>query len=461
MCVAGSRGGKGNRAKRAAPPYLTDMASHLVELSAADAAAPAIRGARVSSVAGSLIGSEILKIAADVRALVAAGQQICNLTVGDFAASEFRIPASLERGIVDALHRGETNYPPSDGIPALRNAVRDLYTRELGFTPPLESVIVTGGSRPGIYATYRSLVDPGDRVVYPTPSWNNNHYVHIVGAEGVPVHTDATTRFLPTRASLEHAVRGARLLALCSPQNPTGTAFTAEELRDICALVVEENARRGAGERPLYLMYDQVYWTLTFGETRHVHPIQVHPEVAPYTVYVDGISKALAATGVRVGWIVAPPDLARPMSGLLGHVGAWAPKAEQVAVAAYLSDAATMLADRAELVAGVRHRLDALYAGLSAMRDEGLPVNVIAPEGAIYLSVNFALRGRVLADGTRLDSDEAIRGWLLRAAGMAIVPFSAFGVTEDSGWFRLSVGAVSLAQIAAMLPRLRAAMETG
>jgi aspartate aminotransferase len=436
------------------------MASHLVEHSAANTATLTTRGARASRVASSLVGSEILKIAADVRALVAAGQQICNLTVGDFAASEFRIPSALERGIVDALHRGETNYPPSDGIPALREAIRALYMRELGFTPTIESVIVTAGSRPGIYATYRSLVDPGDRVVYPAPSWNNDHYVQLVGAEGVAVRTDASTRFLPTRASLEHAVRGARLIALCSPQNPTGTAFTAGELHDICALVVEENARRGAGERPLYLMYDQVYWTLTFGDTRHVHPIGVCPEVAPYTVYVDGISKALAATGVRVGWIVAPPDIAKPMSGLLGHVGAWAPKAEQGAVASYLTEPATVMADRAELVAGVRQRLDALYDGLAAMRDEGLPVDVIAPEGAIYLSVRFALAGKSLADGTRLDDDEAVRAWLLRAAGMAMVSFHAFGVVEDTGWFRLSVGAVSPTQIAALRPRLRAALQS-
>ena len=435
------------------------MESHTVEPPAADMA-PAPGSQRASRVAASLVGSEILKIAADVRALIASGQAVCNLTVGDFAASEFRIPSALEHGIVDALHRGETNYPPSDGIHALRESIRALYMRELGFTPAMESVIVTGGSRPGIYATYRSLVDPGDRVVYPTPSWNNDHYVQLVGAEGVAVPSDPATRFLPTRASLERAVRGARLLALCSPQNPTGTAFTADELRGICELVVEENARRGAGERPLYLMYDQVYWTLTFGDTRHVHPIGVCPAVAPFAVYVDGLSKALAATGVRVGWIVAPPDLAKPMSGLIGHVGAWAPKAEQIAAAAYLDDPATVAADRAELVAGVRQRLDALYAGLVAMRDEGLPVDVIAPEGAIYLSARFALRGRTGADGARLADDEAVRAYLLRAAGLAVVPFSAFGVPSDSGWFRLSVGAVSLPQIAAMLPRLRTALVT-
>jgi aspartate aminotransferase len=413
---------------------------------------------RPSILAGSLIGSEILKIAADVRALAADGRDICNLTVGDFSPAEFRIPERLEQGIVEALHRGETNYPPSDGILPLREAVRSLYRRELGFTPDLASVIVTAGSRPGIYATYRSLVDAGDRVVYPAPSWNNNHYVHLVSGVRVPVPCDATTRFMPTRASLEAVVRGARLLALCSPQNPTGTAFSAEGLRDICDLVVEENARRRGGERPLYLMYDQVYWTLTFGGVQHVHPIAVCPDVAPYTIYVDGISKALAATGVRVGWIVAPTDLAGPMSGLLGHVGAWAPKAEQSAVASFLTDPAAMRAYRDRMVTGVRERLDLLYHGLEAMRLGGLPVDAIAPEGAIYLSARFALNGRVAPDGTRLDSDEAVRGYLLRAAGVAIVPFQAFDVAGDTGWFRLSVGAVSPEQIIRMLPRLREAV---
>ena len=413
---------------------------------------------RPSILAGSIIGSEILKIAADVRALVADGRDICNLTVGDFSAAEFRIPERLELGIVEALRRGETNYPPSDGILPLREAIRALYQRELGFAPDPRSVIVTGGSRPGIYATYRALVDAGDRVVYPTPSWNNNHYVHLVSGVRVPVPCDASSRFMPTRDALEPVVRGARLLALCSPQNPTGTAFTADALRDICELVVEENARRGGGERPLYLMYDQVYWTLTFGGVEHVHPIAVCPDVAPYTIYVDGISKSLAATGVRVGWLVAPTDLAGPMSGLLGHVGAWAPKAEQSAVAAFLGDAEGMRAYRDGIVAGVRQRLDLLYHGLEAMRTAGLPVEAIAPEGAIYLSVRVALSGRVAPDGTRLDSDEAVRRYLLRAAGVAIVPFQAFGVAGDSGWFRLSVGAVSPEQIARMLPRLRDAI---
>jgi aspartate aminotransferase len=320
-------------------------------------------------------------------------------------------------------------------------------------------VIVTSGSRPGIYATYRGLVDPGDRVVYPTPSWNNPYYVQLADAVGVPVPVGPETRFMPTRATLERAVRDARLLILCSPQNPAGTSFTEESLGAICDLVLEENARRGAGERPLYVMYDQVYWTLTFDGVRHVHPAQVRPAMAPFTIYVDGVSKALAATGLRVGWIVAPPDLAGPMSALIAHMGAWAPKAEQGAVATFLDDAAAFDAFRRNMTARVRERLVLLHEGFVAMREAGLPVDVIAPEGAMYLSVCFALHGRVTPERTRLDTDEAVRAYLLRAAGLATVPLRAFGSEEDTGWHRLSVGAVSPREIERVMPKLRMALE--
>src|SRR4051812_37933587 len=146
-----------------------------------------MRDPRVSAMADGLVGSEILRIAADVRAMVAQGASVCNLTVGDFAPSEFRPPELLVEEIVRALRAGESNYPPSDGVLALRQAVAAFYQHWLGLTYPLDSILVTSGSRPGLYATYRALVDPGETVVYPVPSWNNNHYVHLVGARGLPV----------------------------------------------------------------------------------------------------------------------------------------------------------------------------------------------------------------------------------------------------------------------------------
>jgi aspartate aminotransferase len=403
-------------------------------------------------------GSEILRIAGEIRAMTEAGQRVCNLTVGDFSPAEFRIPKLLENEIGEALKRGETNYPPSNGVAPLRDAVRRFYARTLGLEYSANSVLVTSGSRPGIYGTFRTVVDPGDRVVFPVPSWNNNHYCHLTGGVAVPVATSRDTTFLPTRELLAPVIRGARLLSLNSPLNPTGTAFSAEALSGICDLVLEENARRGAGERPLYLMYDQVYWMLTFGDTRHVNPVSLRPEIAPYTLFVDGVSKAFAATGVRVGWVVGPEDLIASMNHLLGHVGTWAPRAEQVATSRLLDAPNEIAAYGKELTAGVRQRLDALYDGIMAMRADGLAVDATVPMGAIYLSARFALNGKRTPDGQTLRTNDDIRRYLLKAAGFAVVPFQAFGVPEDTGWCRLSVGAVSMADIERVLPLVRQAV---
>lgn len=414
---------------------------------------------RVSTMAEGLIGSEILKIAADIRAMVAEGKTICNLTVGDFSPAEFKIPKFLEENIKEALKRGETNYPPSDGMLPLKKSILAFYERWLDLKYPLESVLVTGGSRPGIYGTYRAVVDAEDRVIYPVPSWNNNHYCHQVGAQGAPVICNSERAFLPTRKDLEPHIRGARLLALNSPLNPTGTAFSKGALEEICDLVLEENARRRRDERPLFVMYDQVYWMLTFGSTVHYNPVTLCPEMEPYTIFVDGISKPFAATGVRVGWVVGPPDIVQKMSSIIGHVGAWAPRAEQVAVAKLLSATDQVKAYHKKMKAGLQSRLDALYKGILSLRKQGLPVDAITPMGAIYLTARFALNGRKTPSGDALRTNEDIRRYLLHQAGLAIVPFQAFGMNEDSGWFRLSVGAVSLAEIREMLPRLEKSLH--
>jgi aspartate aminotransferase len=410
-------------------------------------------------VALGLTGSEILKIAAEIRQMITRGAQVCNLTVGDFAPAQFPIPEALQAAIARAYERRETNYPPSDGVLSVREAVQAYYERELGLRYPLPGIIITGGARPAIYATYRALIERGERVIYPTPSWNNNHYCHLSEATPVILPTTAAGHFMPTVEALQPLLPGARLLCLNSPLNPTGTMLAQEALLRICQLVVEENRRRQrAGERILYVMYDQVYWTLTFGKARHTTPPELLPEMAAYTIFVDGISKSLAATGLRVGWIVAPPYVAARMRDILGHVGAWAPRPEQIATGEILGDTAALSAFQTEMTAQVQARLDLLYQGFQAMKARGLPVDAIPPEGAIYLSAQVRLHGRRTPAGATLSTNEEIRRYLLDAAGMAVVPFQAFGLSDETGWMRLSVGAVSPAEIEAMLPRVEAAI---
>jgi aspartate aminotransferase len=409
----------------------------------------------LSQLAQGLTGSEILKISGEIRALSDSGRDICNLTVGDFSPKEFRIPAELERLIAEALAAGETYYPPSDGVKELRQAVVRHYSAELGLDYPIEATLIAGGARPIIYAAYAAVVDPGDIVIYPTPSWNNNHYTYLMKAKPVELVVGPETNFLPTAAQLRPHVRNARLICVCTPLNPTGTVMAREEVEAIARLVVEENERRaGSGERPLFILWDQVYWTLTFGDNRHYTPPQLVPESRNYTIFVDGISKAYAATGLRVGWTVAPPYVTARMRDILGHVGAWAPRAEQIAVAKFLGMPEAIRDYRAEMLRELQLRLDLLHDGLEAMRADGLPVRAIAPQGAIYLTAQFDLIGR-----SDIATNEQIRRLLLEKAGFAVVPFQAFGLMRDTGWFRFSVGAVSPDQIRAGLARVREALS--
>ncbi len=416
---------------------------------------------RFGAMADGLRGSEILKIANEIRALVTAGQKVCDLTVGDFSPQQFPIPERLREALAAAVARGETNYPAAVGMPALREAVRELYLSELGLDYPLETVLITSGSRPGVYGTYRTLVDPGDSVCYPAPSWNNNHYTHLVGGVAVPLTCRAEDDFMPSRESIRKALPGTRLLALCSPQNPTGTMFPREVLQGICEDVLQENeTRERRSERPLFVLYDQVYWTLTFGAARHFTPPGLVPELARYTVLVDGISKAFAATGLRVGWVIGPVDVVAKMTAFIGHVGAWAPRPEQVATVELLRDKGVVASFRESFKRGVQQRLRALSDGLQRMKAEGLPVDCLAPAGAIYLTARVAPFGRRTRDGQTLQTSDDVRRYLLTATGLAAVPFSAFGMAEDDGWFRLSVGAVSLAEIEDSLPKVASALRS-
>ena len=413
---------------------------------------------RVSRIAASSRASQILRIAAEIRALLASGRPVCNLTVGDFNPREFPAPAALVAGIAEALRAGETNYPPSGGLLALREAIAAFYAERLGLDYASDGVLVAGGARPCIYAAFRTLLDPGDAVVFPVPSWNNADYCQIVGATPRAVSCTAATGFLPTRAALAPAIRGARLLVLNSPLNPAGTALDGSTLGEICDLVLDENRSRSASERPLFLLYDQVYWMLTLGRVQHVHPVTVRPEIAPYVISVDAISKSFAATGLRVGWVTGPRDVVRHMADLISHVGAWAPRPAQVATSHFLAQTAAIDTYQQTMHASLTARLDAIHRAFVAMRAAGLPVDAIPPVSTIYASVRIDLGGLTTPDGRALATSEDVRRYLLDAAGVAVIPFQAFGVGDDQGWFRLSVGAVSMSDLESGLVRLRAAV---
>ncbi|MBD2767951.1 aminotransferase class I/II-fold pyridoxal phosphate-dependent enzyme [Hymenobacter sp. BT664] len=414
---------------------------------------------QVSKMAAGLSGSEIIRIGNQVSEQVRQGANICNLTIGDFDPKIFPIPAGLNDGITRAYQAGHTNYPPAAGLGELRQQVSAFLKTRQGLEYSPDNLLIAGGSRPLIYATYRALVDPGDRVIFPLPSWNNNHYCHLVGATPVAVPTRAENNFMPTAADLAPHVAGATLLALCSPLNPTGTVFTRAGLEEICDLVIAENKRRGPDEKPLYVLYDQIYWLLTFGATQHYDPVSLRPAMRDYVIYIDGISKCFAATGVRVGYGFGPAAIINQMKSILGHMGAWAPKAEQVATAHFIPETAAVDEYLSSMKSRLQHSLEVLFAGLQALKTEGYPVDAVAPAGAIYLTIKIDMLGRTTPDGTVLASTAELTSYLISEAKLALVPFSAFGSPGSAPWFRASVGAETVESIQAALPRLRAALD--
>jgi aspartate aminotransferase len=414
---------------------------------------------RISSRTSRVKGSHILRIAAEIRELQSSGKAICNLSVGDYSPQEFPVPAELIAENIKAFEEGHTNYPPAVGLPEMRDAVCDYYAHFLGLRYPREGVVITSGARPVVFSFFNAVLNPGDCVINPTPSWNTHYYTALCGATEIRVESQPEDGFLPTRAGLEAFVSKARILCLCSPGNPTGTLFSEQRLREICELVLEENDRREPEDGPLYVMYDQVYWPITHGGREHIHPVAINPEMAAYTVFVDGISKAFAATGVRVGWGVGPSDVITGMSRYTSHSGSWAPKPAQIATLRYLKNTEQVSRAFTDLQQALESRLKCLSDGLQSIIDKGCPLRFIAPEGALYLTLYVDICGHKTPEGKVLKDNEDIRQYLLHWAGMGIVPFEAFGVEKALGWFRVSVGAVSAEDIDALMPRLHKAIQ--
>lgn len=412
----------------------------------------------VSKLAQNLIGSEIIKIGNQVNELKAQGAEIANLTIGDLDSNIYPIPAGLKQNIQKAYADNLTNYPPANGLLSLRKAVaKDIKSRwDLDYSP--DDILVSGGSRPLIYATFKTIVDEGDKVVYAVPSWNNNHYAYLTSANAVELEVTPEDNFLPTADVITPHLKGAVLLALCSPLNPTGTMFTKEQLSEICEAVIAENKKRGEGEKPLYLMYDQIYAMLTFGDSEHFNPVSLYPELRDYTIFIDGTSKCFAATGVRVGWSFGPTKVIDRMKALLTHVGAWAPKPEQQAVAEFLDNTPAVNEFVNDFKGKIAHSLEVLHAGIQEMKSKNFAVDSIKPMGALYLTIKLDYVGKTTEDGKVLKDSTDLVFYLIENAGVALVPFSAFGNSREMPWFRASVGACSVEDLQKMFPKLETAL---
>jgi aspartate aminotransferase len=413
---------------------------------------------KLSHLSETLIGSEIVKLGGEIREKIRQGEHIYNFTVGDFDPSIFPIPKELEDAIVDAYRRHFTNYPAAEGNLDLREAILSFIKDTEKLDYGTNEILVASGGRPLIYSVFRAICDKGDKVIYAVPSWNNNHYTHFVGGDHIVIEAKAENNFMPVAKDIRPYIKEAVLISLCSPQNPTGTTFKKHDLEAICDLVLEENKRRGDNEKKLYLMYDQMYWHLTYGDIQHYNPVSLRSDMRPYTIFIDAISKVFAATGVRVGWSIGPAAIISKMKAILTHLGAWAPMAEQKAVAQYLQNREAIKRYLSHFKKEIEERLHHIYDGFMQLKSEGLSVDAISPEAAIYLTIKIDLAGRKTSEGKLLANQSDVTDYVLNEAKLAVVPFYAFGADRSSAWYRLSVGTCKKEEIGQMIGKLREAL---
>ena len=414
---------------------------------------------KLSQLANTLIGSEIVRLGGEIKQKIKRGETIYNFTIGDFDSEIFPIPQKLEDEIVNAYRNKLTTYPPADGIIQLRESVSKFINDREGLHFETNEILIAAGGRPLIYAVYRAIVDRGDKVIYAVPSWNNNHYVHFTEGKHEVIETTAINNFMPTAEDILPHVHDAVLIALCSPLNPTGTVFQKEELEKICDMVLEENNRRGEDEKKLYVMYDQMYWMLTFGDTVHYNPVSLRPEMKKYTIFIDGISKAFASTGVRVGWALGPEIVLSKMKAINSHLGAWSPMAEQHATAKFLLMRDAVNEYLTNYKKELEERLQLIYEGFMQLKSEGYAVAACAPQAAIYLTIQLSLAGKRTNNGNLLSSQSEVTTYILENAKLAVVPFYAFGAAKDSDWYRLSVGTCRKEEIPEMFSKLKEALD--
>jgi aspartate aminotransferase len=364
--------------------------------------------------------SQTIAISSKARALKAAGRDIISLGAGE---PDFDTPAHIKQAAIAAIQAGETKYTDVAGTPALRRAVAAKFKRDSGIDYKPEEVIVSTGGKQVIYNAMVATVNPGDEVIIPSPCWVS--YPDIVAlAEGTPVIVPCRQNngFKLRAEDLEAAMTPrTKWFLLNSPNNPTGAAYSAEELRPICDVLLRHPN--------VWVFTDDIYEKLTYDGFRPATIVQVEPRLRDRTVTMNGCSKAYAMTGWRVGFAGAPVALIKAMDKLQGQSTSNPSSISQAAAVAALEGPQDGVAAMAEVYRGRRDLVvDALNAipGLSCAR----------PEGAFYVFPGLhGCLGKTSPAGARITDDEAFVTALLEETGVAAVHGAAF---LYPGHFRIS-----------------------
>ncbi|HST67475.1 MAG TPA: pyridoxal phosphate-dependent aminotransferase [Mycobacteriales bacterium] len=376
-------------------------------------------GARVSDRIGAIAESATLAVDAKAKALKAAGRPVIGFGAGE---PDFPTPDPIVAAAVDACRDPRNHrYTPGAGLPELREAVAVKTRRDSGLDVPAARVLITNGGKQAVYQAFATLLDPGDEVLLPAPYWTTYpEAIALAGGVPVAVRADETAGYLVTVAQLEAArTPRTKVLLFCSPSNPTGAVYPPEQV---------EAVGRWAVEHGIWVVTDEIYEHLTYGDARHVSMPTVVPELAEQCVVVNGVAKTYAMTGWRVGWMIGPADVIKAATNLQSHLTSNVANVSQRAALAAVSGDLTAVHE-------MRAAFDRRRQTIVRMLREIPGVECPEPLGAFYAYPSVrGLLGRELRGRTPRTSAE-LAELILDEAEVAVVPGEAFGTP---GYLRLS-----------------------
>lgn len=380
---------------------------------------PATAHPRISARIGGIAESATLAVDAKAKALKAAGRPVIGFGAGepDFPTPDYIVQAAVAACSVPANHR----YTPAAGLPALREAVAAKTKRDSGLEVGATEVLITNGGKQAVYQAFATLLDPGDEVLLPAPYWTTYpEAITLAGGVAVPVVADESAGYLVTIDQLEAArTPKTKVLLFCSPSNPTGAIYPPEQVAEI---------GRWAADKGLWVVTDEIYEHLVYGDAVHASMPVVAPEIADRCIVVNGVAKTYAMTGWRVGWMLGPKDAIKAATNLQSHLTSNVCNVAQQA-------ALTAVSGPLDAVAQMREAFDRRRQLIVGLLDAIPHVTCPEPEGAFYVYPSVTgLIGKSF-DGVRPASSGELAALILDRAEVAVVPGEAFGTP---GYFRLS-----------------------
>ncbi len=374
---------------------------------------------RISARLSAIAESATLAVDAKAKALKAAGRPVIGFGAGepDFPTPGYIVEAAQRACAEPRFHK----YTPAAGLPELRQAVADKTARDSGFGVTAGQVLITNGGKQAVFQTFAALLDPGDEVLVPAPYWTTYpEAIALAGGVTVPVATDESTGYLASVADLEAArTERTKILLFVSPSNPTGAVYPPDQVAEI---------GRWAAANGLWVVTDEIYEHLVFGDAKFSSMPVVAPEVVDQCVVVNGVAKTYAMTGWRVGWMIGPADVIKAATNFESHVTSNVCNVAQAAALAAVSGDLSA-------VIPMREAFDRRRRTMARMLNEIPGVACPEPQGAFYgyPSVKGVL-GKKIA-GHRPASSAELAALILDEAEVAVVPGEAFGTP---GYFRLS-----------------------